>query len=734
MIVDLAKNAVFLVVLCFLHSLVLRHGFRRPRLTALFSGLVFGAVTVLGMAMPVHLAPGLIFDARSVVLANAGLFGGPVVAGVAAAVAGIYRLGLGPPGDMIGLAVILASAGLGLLYRHLLGRGWVGLQVWALLVFGIVVQGTAATLFLLLPGGIAWEVTRTVTPVFVPVLAAATALLAWLLRDIAARVAMEEGMARNETRLQALFETAEIAIWTVDLNPLCAALHRLRRSGVTDIAAHLADHPATARHLAETLRLLDANPAALRLSRVESPEAVRQAFLDHFDRGPRQTIEAIAGALWRGATVFRGQAVFPDAEGVRFDAILTVPLPPDPETRSHVPVTLLDVTERVRAERVMREREELYRSVIVTAHDGFWMTDRVGRLLEVNDAYLRMTGYSREDLLGCTPSDVDVLHDEDRVERRISALIEAGGDLFETRHRAKDGRLLDVEIGISYADIAGGRLFVFIRDITDKKRTEAAILGAKTAAEQANRAKSEFLAAMSHDLRTPLNAIMGFADMMRLNMFGPLGDPRYQEYADNIYNSGALLVSLVNDVLDLSKVEAGKYELREEVLDLRSVMAAARRHTAAMADAAGQTVVLSVPEPLPCLRGDERALLQIFNNLLSNAVKFNRPGGTIRFEATRHEDGAILVRVIDAGPGMDSAGIARALAPFEQADSRHPRAHEGSGLGLYLCTKLMAVFGGSLHIDSAPGRGTTVILRFPSERTLEPAAPDADHAVVRSGA
>ncbi|WP_299441019.1 PAS domain S-box protein [uncultured Rhodospira sp.] len=402
-----------------------------------------------------------------------------------------------------------------------------------------------------------------------------------------------------------------------------------------------------------------------------------------------------------------------------------VPLQAETDTLSLV--SLRDMTGRYEAEAQLRESEATYRAVIATANDGFWLTDATGQLLEVNDAYLRMTGFSRSELLGCRPDFVDADEDADAVRARMAEVLESGGAMFETRHRTRDGRIIEVEVSVSFApSIADGRLFVFIRDITPRKRAEASILAAKTAAEQANHAKSEFLAAMSHDLRTPLNAIIGFAEMIQMHMFGPLGDEHYEGYIADIHASGELLISLVDDLLDLSKVEAGKFEIQEQVVVVPTVMALARQQTATMAAEADQTIVIDHADDLPSLRGDQRALVQVFYNLLTNAIKFNRPNGPIRFTAALADDGSLEVRVADEGIGMSPDEVTKALKPFEQIDSAHARKHKGTGLGLYLCVQIMRLFGGKLTVDSTPNVGTTVMLWFPPTRVGAPAAVEAE--------
>lgn len=241
---------------------------------------------------------------------------------------------------------------------------------------------------------------------------------------------------------------------------------------------------------------------------------------------------------------------------------------------------------------------------------------------------------------------------------------------------------------------------------------------AREQAVEANRAKTEFLANMSHDLRTPLNAILGFSELMRSGAFGPLGDPHYEEYADDIHHSGSLLISLINDLLDISKVEAGKYELTEEAVDIRTLIESCIRQVATAAEAEDKSLVAKVAPDVSELRGDERVLIQILNNLLSNAVKFTPHGGTIEVNAWMDPRGRILLSVADNGIGMTQDGMTKALKPFEQAHNPRSREHKGTGLGLHLCDNFMKLFGGSLAIESKAGEGTTVTVTFPAERAI----------------
>mgnify|MGYP006420713331 FL=1 len=219
-------------------------------------------------------------------------------------------------------------------------------------------------------------------------------------------------------------------------------------------------------------------------------------------------------------------------------------------------------------------------------------------------------------------------------------------------------------------------------ELEERKRAEVLLLNAKEDAEKANAAKSQFLAGMSHDLRTPLNAIIGFSDIMRQESFGPLGGPEYKEYANDIHHSGGLLVSLINDVLDLSKIEAGKYELEEEHLDISSLVQTSIRQLAIMAEASKQVITSDIKPHGLGLWGEKRAMIQLLNNLLSNAIKFTPDGGHVTISTKVNEGNSLHLSVIDTGIGMSAEGITRAMEPFEHAKGSVSRRQIGSGLDL----------------------------------------------------
>jgi signal transduction histidine kinase len=286
------------------------------------------------------------------------------------------------------------------------------------------------------------------------------------------------------------------------------------------------------------------------------------------------------------------------------------------------------------------------------------------------------------------------------------------------------GRLSDGDLDIMIHDVErkdeigvlARALRVFREHGIALRHREAELRTARDEAIFANRSKSEFLAIMSHELRTPLNAIIGFSAVMRDETFGALGNARYRSYANDIHSSGAHLLAIINDILDLAKIDAGRMELHEENVDLVALCAAALRMMGPRADE--EHILLRYAgsaEPL-MVRIDERLLKQAFLNLVSNAVKFSHPGGEIDIDVRAAEDGAVEIRVIDRGIGMRDDDIPLALKPFVQIENAMRRRYQGTGLGLSLSKAIAELHGGALVIESQIGAGTTATIRLPAKR------------------
>ncbi len=320
---------------------------------------------------------------------------------------------------------------------------------------------------------------------------------------------------------------------------------------------------------------------------------------------------------------------------------------------------------------------------------------------------------------------------------RFKGAIEVYVDMTERAYALRDTNNLALAGLLLVLAVIGGICGMFVRrnilerdrelrEVLESRRrilaAEEEVLAAKEHAELANRAKSEFLANMSHELRTPLNAIIGFSQMMRDEVFGPVGSPKYVEYARDINASGNHLLQVIADILDLSKVEAGQLNLYEEDIDVATVVRSCLTIVKGRAENGGLTLETQIPPECPALCADERQLKQILINLLSNAIKFTPTGGTVTVRTWHRKDDGYVFQIADTGIGIANEDIPNALTPFRQIDSNLNRKFDGTGLGLPLTKSLIELHDGLFDLQSEVGIGTTVTVRFPAERIVSEAA------------
>lgn len=375
-----------------------------------------------------------------------------------------------------------------------------------------------------------------------------------------------------------------------------------------------------------------------------------------------------------------------------------------------------DLTDQRRIENALLEAERKNRALISSMPDAIFKISREGVFLDLEEGKDTVLGLPPIEFLGrhmseALPEEMAELaktHIQRAIQYRRTQVFEYQLDIGNTPH--------DFEVRV--VAINSEEVLAIVRDISEKKQVERDLVVAKEEAEAANKAKSAFLATVSHELRTPLNAILGFSDVIRNQLFGSIGSAKYIDYASDIYTSGAHLLEIISDIIDLSKLESSTAELEEEVFDINTNIDAAIRVFATQFEEAGLTLERKFAEGLPMLEADRRAFRQIVINLLSNAIKFTKPGGRVTVESRREISGAVTIIVSDTGIGIEKTDIPRALAPFEQIECAMRRYYEGTGLGLPLVKSLTELHDGTLEIKSRKNVGTAVIIRFPLKRSI----------------
>mgnify|MGYP003668235655 CR=1 FL=1 len=371
---------------------------------------------------------------------------------------------------------------------------------------------------------------------------------------------------------------------------------------------------------------------------------------------------------------------------------------------------------------LLARSESRLRDYTDIAFDYFWETDRNHRITYLSSRFAEIVGRPASEFLGRTLSECK---------------IEPATDIdFEEHARIMDRRRPFENFVFSFQAPDGSRTWIsssgkpllsprgqFLgyrgadRVINEQVATEKRLRRAWEHAEAANRAKSNFLAGMSHELRTPLNSIIGFSEIIRDQMLGPVGKPQYAEYASDVVSSGRHLLSLVDDVLDLSKIESSTFELSEDEIELADAFEFVRRGFRRHAEARGVSIELKVADNAAFIRADMRLVRQMVMNLVSNAIKFTDYGGKIKIESLRDEDGRVHIKVTDTGTGIPAEQLSRVLEPFFQVRETALLSHEGSGLGLSLVKRFIELHEGTIDLESHVGEGTKVDLTFPASRS-----------------
>ncbi|MFD2235108.1 ATP-binding protein [Phaeospirillum tilakii] len=386
--------------------------------------------------------------------------------------------------------------------------------------------------------------------------------------------------------------------------------------------------------------------------------------------------------------------------------------------------TLVEIDPADSVRRAARTEDEK-RAILENTCEFIGLLDADGRVLHANRAALIFIGLEDDAGLRGRPfADTPWWsHSDAERVRLIAAIARArAGEMvrFETSHPGGDGRLAVIDFSLRPVLDAEGRVVYLVpegRDVTQRKRAEAELLSAKLEAEAASRAKSTFLATVSHELRTPLNAVIGFSEALLSRALGPLDPAQVQDYLDLIHTAGQHLGALINDILDVSRVELGHLDLADDEIDPADLVASVRLLLAPHATDSGIRLTTDLPPALPRFRGDLRRLRQALLNLVTNAIKFTPAGGRVTLRVRAAPDG-LRIEVEDTGIGIPPEHHGRVWQPFFQADAEHARSHDGAGLGLAIVKRLIEAQGGAVGLDSTPGQGTRVSILLPPERIL----------------
>jgi len=391
-------------------------------------------------------------------------------------------------------------------------------------------------------------------------------------------------------------------------------------------------------------------------------------------------------------------------------------------------VKLIDIMARPEAiniDEIQRERDDALASMASffdASGLGIVVTDHHGRIIRLNDTFLSEYGWNRDELLGAEFTILVPPEDKEFSKRLHDAFIYQGKQgKRELQFLKKDGSVAEIVLTMSLLELSQGRKFMVstVRNVTERKNMVRRLERAKESADIANRAKSSFLANMSHELRTPLNAIIGFSELMKNEIFGSLNNPKYEEYMNDIHFSSRHLLDIINDVLDMSKIEAGKIELIESEIIISDLFESIRRIMGDRAEAKKVKLDFKCENNLPHVKADQRLLRQILINLVSNSIKFSLEGCIIHIKAYIYSKDCLRIAVEDEGCGIPYEKINTVQEPFGQVNDPRYYTGQGTGLGLPLAKAMIELHEGKLTIESEEDKGTNVFIDLPKIRVME---------------
>ncbi|KXS44869.1 MAG: multi-sensor signal transduction histidine kinase [Methanolobus sp. T82-4] len=683
-LIGIVNNAALLLALGLLYDSFSYKVSNKTIPERVITGSIIGIIGVALIFNSWELAPGIVFDTRSILLSITGLFFGFIPVLVAALISAIYRLSIGGPGVLTGISVIASSTIIGLLWRMHRQDLRKTLGKFELYVFGIIVHISMLLLMFTLPFETALEVLRVITIPVILVYPIGTVLLGTLLNQRTARNEAQQALRESEARIKHIYNNVPVGIFRTD------------SSG----------------------KVLSVNPEMAHIVGCDSPEEAKEHYTDLgkqlYVNSERR--EEFVKMLKKEGSVQNFEYEAQRKDGKRLWLLMNAKISAEAENGFVIDGFTMDITERKMADFRIRESEEKFRAIFEQAATGICQADLEGKIIQFNDRFCKITGYPAEELMKVNFR--DITHPDDLPkELELVAEVVAGkrkNYSIEKRYLHKSGSSVWVSVNVSIVSSSEGRPLYFLavaEDIAERKEAEEQMLRARLAAEEANRYKNELLANANHELRTPLSSIIGFSDIILSDMSDNLNQSQ-KKYLSHVNQSGKLLLKVISKMLDISRIESGGMDLHFEKFRPGPMVEEVIQGIESMASIKNITLNVDMDTDIQEMTADKGKVQAILYNLLENSLKFTPSKGEVTLKI-REKGEYLQISVTDNGIGIQDKDIDRIFDPFVQVDGSSTRKQGGTGLGLMLVKEYASMHNGEVSVKSEYGRGSTFIFTIP---------------------